>query len=153
MASANQSTLKYSTGFNLPFSGDELLQNFSFINLKNGSTSITATKPDFNGGGGGATSLNVAGVKIFNSGYQNQGNATVSYQGNGTKFFSTPTADSSQTVAVNTSGGSAHLLTTQKSATSNQTLTNKLSGLTTTQWVLIAGGLAGAILLFTLLRK
>lgn len=149
---ANAATLKYSTGFNLPFNGDSLLQNFDFINLKNGGTSITAAKSGF--GGGGATSLKAAGgVAVFTSGYANNPNSTVSYQGAGTKFFSTPTADSSQTVSVNTSGGAAHLVTTQKSATSNQSLANKLAGFTTTEWVLLGGAIVGGILLFTLLRR
>lgn len=152
MPGAAAASLKYSTGFNLPFSGDSLLQDFSFINLKNGQTSITAVKNDLNGGGG-ATSLQAAGgVKLFNQGTPNP-NATVSYSGAGTKFFSTPTADSQQTVSVVNKDGTAHLVTSDKSASSNQTLVNKLGNLTATQWTLLAGGIGAAILLFTLLRK
>lgn len=150
---AAAASLKYSTGFNLPFSGDQLLQDFSFINLKNGATSITAVKNDLSGGGG-ATSLTAAGgVKLFTQGTPNP-NATVSFSGaGGTKFFSTPTADSSQTVSVVNKNGTAHLVTGSTSVSSNQTLANKLGNLTTTQWVLLAGGVGAAVLMFVLLRK
>jgi hypothetical protein len=144
--------LRYSTGFNLPFSGDELLQQFSFISLKNGNTKITAAKNDFGGGNGGATSLATADVKLFNAGQPNP-NATVSYKGNGTKFFSTPTADTSQSVQVTQAGGAGQLKVKQSATTSNQTLANKLYGLTTGNALILAGAATAAILLFVYLRK
>lgn len=143
--------LKYSTGFNLPFSGDELLREFSFINLKNGNTQITAEKSDLNGGGGGTVSLNASGFKLFQTGGNNFG--TTSFQGNGQKFFSTPTADTTQTAQVQTLGGAGILKFTQSGTASNQTLKNSLQNLTQGQLLLIGGVVAASVLLIVLLKR
>lgn len=150
---AANAPLRTSLGFNLPFSGDNLLNSFDFVQLTNGGTKITAAKSDFLGGNGGATSFNAAGVKLFNAGAPNP-NSTLSYSGNGTKFFSTPTADSSQSVAVVAGGaGGATLKVTQNAATNNQTLANKLAGLTTEQALLLAGAAGAGLLLLAYLFK
>jgi hypothetical protein len=141
-----------SKGIQLPFSGDDLLRQYSFISLKNGAQNITAIKSDFTGGNGGATSLNTSGVKLFNAGQPNP-QGTVSFQGQGTKFFSTPTADTAQTVSVSTQGGAGTLKVTQNAATTNRSLTSRLYNLTTAQLLTGAGVIGAGILLIVFLRK
>lgn len=152
MAVKQQGIPKLSKGFNLPFSGDALLKEYSFISLKNGAQTITAAKNDFGGGNGGATSLSAAGVKLFNAGAPNP-NATTSFRQNGTQFFSTPTADTSQTVSVATKGGAGTLQLKQNASSTNQTLTNRLYNLTTAQGLMIGGAVVVGILIFVYLRK
>lgn len=142
--------LRVSTGFNIPFSGDALIQNGYSFRLKNGATEIDALANGANNGG--ATQFSVGSFKYFNAG-SNPSGGTVSFQGNGSKFFTTPVADSSQAISVQTQGGAGTLKVQQTAKTSNQTLANKLAGLTTTQYVIIGGAVTVGVLLLVFLRR
>lgn len=142
--------LQYSRGIPLPFSGDDLLQNFGYINLKNGQTSITAVK-DFSGVGTAGFNAS-GGLNFYSNGFGAQGQ-TVSYRGAGTQFFTTPTANANQQIAVGTQGGAGTLKVTQSASASNQNLTTRLASLSLTQWALIGGAVVAAVLLFNLVRR
>lgn len=151
MGKGNAGQLTFSKAIPLAgIDGQSLLDNFDFINLKNGQTQITAAKSDF--ASGGASSIKAGNVQLFNSGAGNS-NSTISYRsGTGQQFFSTPTADTSQTVSVGTKGGAGTLKLTQSAVTGNQTLANKLYSLNTGQWLLIGGAVAAGFLLFKVLK-
>lgn len=143
-------TLKFSKGFNLSDTIQNAIADSDFFTIKNGQQTVTAAK---NIGGGGTTSLNASGgnVKLFSTAADAQG--TVSFKQAGTAYFATPTADSSQQITVGTQGGAGTIKVKQTTDTTNQSLSNKLSNFTSTQWLLVAGVAAGGFLLFYLGRK
>jgi hypothetical protein len=151
MPAVKANSLKYSAGFNLPFSGSQLLDQFGLISLQNKGTKITAVKSDFQGGGGGASSLSLGKLKLFSAG-ESDPTSTVSFKNGAGTYFATPTADSSQQVTVNRKNGVASLNVKQTAATSNQTLANKLHNLTAPQWLLIGGAAAAGLLLYKLVK-
>ena len=134
------------------FDGNALLSDFDFISLKSGRTTITAQK---NSDSGAANSIKVGpggGVQTFNAGTANNGQTTSVRQG-GLTYFTTPTADTSQTVSVGTKGGAGTIALKQTAATTNQTLANKLYGLTLEQGLLLAGAGVGIFLIFKVVGK
>lgn len=149
----NTPSLSYSKAIPLPFSGDELLSDFDFVSLSNGNTHITASK-NTNAGGANSIKVNPGGaVQTFNSGAGSPDN-TISYRsGTGTQFFSTPTANTQQTVSVGSSGGAGTLKVTQTAASNNQSLLNAVGNLSLSEWLLIGGGIVAIGLVFFLLKK
>lgn len=149
----NHGTLSYSKGIPLPFSGDQLLDEFDFISLSNGQTHITAQK---NGGSNGANSVKIGAggsVQTFNSGAGNP-DATISYRnGSGTQFFQTPTGNTQQSVDVSTLGGSGTLKLKQSAKNNNQSLLNAVGNVPLSEWLLIGGAVAAGVLLLFLLKK
>lgn len=153
MANANsQPVLKYSQGFNLPFNGDKLLDNFDFISLRNGQTTVTAEKASLNSGGGATSIQAPGGVKVFNQGTPSP-QSTVSFKQGGTSFFTTPTAGTNQSVQVTTQGGAGKLKVTQGGQTNTESLGTKIANWTVNEWLLAGGAIAGAFLVWYLVRK
>lgn len=147
--------LKYSTGFSLPFDAGQLFQNFDFVSLKNKDQTVTLNRASHDPGPNGlATTETITapgGVKLFSTTGSGQG--TVSYTGQGSKYFATDNANTTTQVATQlTDQGGGHITVKQSGQTANTTLATKLAQLSTGDKLLLAG-VVGSVVLFAVIAR
>lgn len=137
----------------------QLLSKYDFLTIKSGKTTITGATAAFAGGGNGTGTTNIQAkangtVSLFSTA-GNGGNGTVSVTptANGVKYFTTNGADTSTSTTVSLQGGVAKLGVKQTSTVSNQTIGNRLSNFTPTEWLVVGGIVAVGILIFFAVKK
>lgn len=127
----------------------DLLAKFDFVNIQTPTVKITAADSAF--ANGGTTSLQAGNVKYF-SNPSSPAQGTVSYKGGGTQFFQTGSDNTVTQVSTQSAGGSGAISIKQTATNSNQTLANKVLTLPAQDWIVIAGAIAAAVLLYVIVK-
>jgi hypothetical protein len=127
--------------------------NLALLNIKTGAggaTQITAETGAL--GGGGTTSFDGGGVNVFTTPSSASAGGTVSFAGGGNKFFDTSATTDTTTGVTLGAGGNATLTQQSSGTSSTASISDIVSSLTGTDWLIIGGLAVAAVLAYTLIR-